>query len=195
VHGDQKPLNLTTLSEWTQFGRVFPLAKNRKPMRGWHWKAKSTDDLLVIASWLDKYADHPWGLVPDRAFVLDVDVKNGAQGPESIEAAGGLEEATLTIRTPFGGFHYYYASDPALEYATKNHWLPGVDIRYGDDGYVVVPYSRAANGRYEVVVEVDGGSLPQVPEWIRKRLEDDRDKWGSKSNGSLAVTIDRARSG
>jgi hypothetical protein len=36
--------------------------------------------------------------------------------------------------------------------------------------YVVVPYSRAANGRYEVVADVDGGELPQVPVWIKNKL-------------------------
>ena len=178
-------MNLTTLSECTQFGRVFPLAKNRKPMKGWHWKTKSTDDLLIIAAWLEEYADHPWGLVPVRVFVLDVDVKNGAQAPQSIEAAGGLEEPTLTIRTPSGGFHYYYALGPALPNITKNSWLPGVDIRCGSGGYVVVPYSRSATGRYEVVVDVDGGELPQVPDWIKNKLLADGQSSVSDSNDLL----------
>ena len=97
-------------------------------------------------------------------------MKNGAQGPQSIGAAGGLEDPTLTIRTPSGGFHYYYALGPALPNITKNSWLPGVDIRCGSGGYVVVPYSRSATGRYEVVVDVDGGELPQVPDWIKNKL-------------------------
>src|SRR5947209_6748775 len=99
-------MNLSTLSYFTQFGPVFPLAKNSKaPMRKWPIKTKHTNDLAVIDKWLQDYPRHPWGLYPTRAFVVDVDVKNGACGPQSIEDAGGVDE-TLTIQTVAGGTHH-----------------------------------------------------------------------------------------
>src|SRR5437868_1024914 len=132
-------MNLATLAVFTQFGRVFPLRPGTKvPLV--KWKDRATENLEIIDGWLTKYPDSGWALVPDRAFIVDIDVKKGACGPASIQAAGGLDP-TLTVRTPSGGTHHYYAPDPALPFQTRNGWLPGVDIRYGKDGYVVLPYS------------------------------------------------------
>ena len=43
-----------------------------------------------------------WRLFAIRAFVVDVDIKESAVGPQSIETAGGLRE-TMTVRSPSGG--------------------------------------------------------------------------------------------
>lgn len=135
-------MNLATLSELTQFGRVCPLqAGTKKPMKGWRWQVHNTDAMEITDEWLNQYPNASWALVPVRAFVVDVDVKNDANGLESIAAAGDLDP-TFTVRTPSGGTHHYYAPDTELPFMTKNGWLPGVDIRYGDDGYVVLPYSK-----------------------------------------------------
>jgi len=184
-------LNLSTLAEFTQYGRIFPLAKNRKPMKGWRWKTKSTQDLLVIEQWLEKFNDHPWGLIPTRVLVVDVDVKNGSPGLESIEAAGGLDE-TLTVRTPSGGFHYYYAFDSSVPYSTRNGFLPGVDIRYGDKGFIVLPFSKCDKGRYEVVNDVEGLELAPIPLWIREKLKTDVETF--PSNRSLPKNLEEHNS-
>jgi hypothetical protein len=149
-------MNLPTLVEFTQFGRVFPLAANSKtPMKRWRWPEHNSDDLEIVAEWLEKYPDANWALIPIRALVVDVDMKNGAKGYESVKAAGGLTP-TFTVRTPSGGAHHYYHSTPdEMAFATRNNWLPGVDIRYGPGGYVVLPYSSTANGRYEIEVDLE----------------------------------------
>jgi hypothetical protein len=148
------------------------------------WKERATENLEIIDRWLTKYPNAGWALVPDRAFIVDVDVKNGACGPNSIEAAGGLDP-TFTVRTPSGGTHHYYAADPALPFRTRNSWLPGVDIRYGGDGYVVLPYSRITDGTYVAETDLDqleisvsksrtrlaDSILPSVPSWIKERLQ------------------------
>src|SRR5215471_478152 len=99
-------MNLATLAVFTQFGRVFPLRPGTKDQPLVKWKkgvtTHATDDLKTIDRWLTKYPDAGWALVPDRAFVVDVDVKKGATGPASIHAAGGLDP-TFTVRTPSGG--------------------------------------------------------------------------------------------
>jgi hypothetical protein len=175
-------VNLTTLSAMTQFGPVFPLtAGTKEPMRGWRWKKKDghSQDLIVLDRWLQEHPDANWALIPTRAFVVDVDVKK-ADGLGSVEAAGGLEP-TYTVRTPSGGFHYYYAAGD-MPYVTKNNWLPGVDIRYGNDGYVVLPYSKTADGTYNVETDLEqiqngppssdrfASHLPSLPDWIKTTL-------------------------
>ncbi|MGJ5813695.1 bifunctional DNA primase/polymerase [Paludibaculum fermentans] len=175
-------MNLETLIQFMQFGGVFPLAgTSKKPMHKWDWTTMNTDDILVAEEWLEQFPTANWALVPIRAFVVDVDVKGGSDGPTSMDEAGGLTR-TFSVRTPSGGtHHYYFAAPDELPFATRNQWLPGVDIRYGGDGYVVLPYSTTVDGRYEIIVDLDelpscashpSGSksiLSPVPEWVRTK--------------------------
>ncbi|HEY3443596.1 MAG TPA: bifunctional DNA primase/polymerase [Paludibaculum sp.] len=175
-------MNLETLIQFMQFGRVFPLARNsKKPMYRWAWKTMNTDEIQVAEDWLERFPTANWALVPTRAFIVDVDLKDGSAVPTSIEKAGGLQR-TFTVRTPSGGTHHYYFGSPEeLSFKTRNKWLPGVDIRYGNDGYVVLPFSTTTDGSYEIVVGLDelpscashpsgpDSILPPVPDWIRTR--------------------------
>lgn len=175
-------VNLSTLAIFTQFGRVFPLRPGTKlPLV--KWTELATESLEDIDRWLARYPDAGWALVPDRAFIVDVDVKNGAAGPASIEAAGGLDP-TFSIKTPSGGTHHYYAPDPDLPFQTRNGWIPGVDIRYGGDGYIVLPYTKTTDGDYAVETDLDDvetsvskgrtrltdSILPAIPSWMKERL-------------------------
>ena len=178
-------MNLSTLAILTQFGRVFPLkAGTKDPIIAWKkGPIPATDDLVTIDGWLRKYPSAGWALVPDRAFIVDVDVKDGATGPASIEAGGGLEP-TFTVRTPSGGTHHYYAPDPEVPFQTRNGWIPGVDIRYGGDGYVVLPYTKTTDGAYTPETDLDelencvsksrtrlaDSILPPIPSWIKKKM-------------------------
>jgi hypothetical protein len=155
-------------------------------MKDWGWKTKNTDDPEIIDEWLRQYPLANWALVPVRAFVMDVDCKEGSKGRESVESIGSLTP-TFAVRTPSGGTHHYYAPDLELPFVTKNKWLPGVDIRYGDSGYVVLPWSMLKSGRYEIEVDLDhldsaasqqkppASILPSIPAWIKAKalLESD----------------------
>ena len=162
-------MNLTTLALLTQFGPVFPLAKNTKiPMKDWSWKKRNSDDLRVLEGWLKRFPESNWALVPMRAFVVDVDMKNGKNGVASVEANGGLDE-TYMIGTPLKGFHHYYQPDASIPFITSNNWIPDVDLRYGNKGYVVLPFSKTEDGIYqELSFDRD---LKPIPEWIRERLK------------------------
>ena len=163
-------MNLATLTYLTQFGRLFPLAANsKKPRRNWNWKTTNTDHVDILNEWLMAYPKANWALLPVRAFVVDVDVKNGAKGPASIEDAGGLHE-TMTVRSPSGGCHYYFRLDQDMAMRSKNNFMPGVDIRCGSEQFIVVPHCKTKDGSYEVVLDMD--ELPSVPEWLRTRWTD-----------------------
>lgn len=115
--------------------------------------------LPVISNWPQDYIkdvaqiDKFWGRAPcnigivtGRAsglVVLDVDVKHGAKGLESLARLqreyGALN--TRRIQTPTGGLHFYFAYPPNTEIIkNKVGFLPGLDIR-ADGGYVVAPPS------------------------------------------------------
>ena len=164
------------------------------------WKQGATTDLTIIDNWLETYPNAGWALVPDRAFIVDVDIKNGATGPASIEAAGGLEP-TFTVRTPSGGTHHYYAPDPEVPFQTRNGWISGVDLRYGGDGYVVLAYTRTTDGVYTPETDLDelengvsksrtrlaDSILPPIPFWIKEKMLSEPDVNStdfSSNNGS-----------
>jgi hypothetical protein len=165
---------------WTRYGLVIPLALNKNvPMDRWCWskykKCRPTDDTAVIRCWFDCFPDCNWGLIPMKCIVLDIDAKDGKSGLASALAAGGLTP-TMIVRTPSGGFHYYYAFDDLVPFITRNGFLgmsSGIDIRYGKGGFVAMPGSKKPNGIYQVMVgqeSLAGGLLTPVPAWVITRI-------------------------
>jgi hypothetical protein len=104
-------------------------------------------------------------------FVLDVDVKNGAGGQETLDRVQeiyGLLPPTRMISTPSGGAHFYFSYPPAWKHTTSAGKIgKGIDTRC-NGGYVVMPPSRIGGGVYEVVVDTTPWPLP---EWIMRSLD------------------------
>ena len=100
----------------------------------------ATRDAEVIAGWFDAKPACNVGVAcgPEYGLaVVDVDVKNGARGMETLR---GLEIAvpTLTAGTPSGGLHLYFKHPGGKLPAT----LDGIDIKGADGGgYVLAPDS------------------------------------------------------
>jgi hypothetical protein len=74
-------------------------------------------------------------------IVVDIDPRNG--GEESLVLLGLELPETLTVKTPQGGRHYYYACEETFRGFVL---ADGIDIK-GDGGFVVAPPSQG----YEVV--------------------------------------------
>lgn len=99
---------------------------------GW-WTAKPKANVGIACG-----ADY--GLV-----VIDVDVKGGAPGMATYASLNLGNYATLTARTPTGGFHLYFKHPGVKLQAT----LPGIDIKGADGGgYVLAPPSALPQGTY-----------------------------------------------
>ncbi|MBI5243391.1 MAG: bifunctional DNA primase/polymerase [Elusimicrobia bacterium] len=128
---------------------VFPLVPNaKKPLtkNGFKDAAKSA---YLVRKWWTERPDANIGIATGEASglaVVDVDVKNGAKGRESLASIKGMTP-TLTAATPSGGWHLYYAW-PEGGMRSKNGLLPGVDVK-ADGGYVVAPGSRIDGKDYE----------------------------------------------
>jgi putative DNA primase/helicase len=88
-------------------------------------------------------------------LVLDVDVKNGQPGAESLkrlEAEYGRFE-TMRVRTPSGGLHLYFKYPDGVQ--IRNCQLkgyPGIEVK-GDGGAVTLPGSIYSNGAEYVLTE------------------------------------------
>jgi len=127
---------------------VFPLIPNSKrPMtkNGFKDASKARED---VRRWWTEQPDANIGIStgePSGLVVVDVDVKNGAKGMESLASLSGIDP-TLTVKTPSGGLHLYYLT--AGPTRCRTGILPGIDIK-ADGGYVVAPGSVIDGKPYE----------------------------------------------
>jgi hypothetical protein len=94
--------------------------------------------------------------------VVDVDVKDGAQGRAWLDANSHRMPQTRTIRTGSGGLHIYLRWPGQRVKNSASKIAPGIDVR-GDGGYVIVPPSPG----YAVA---DDAPVAEVPDWLLPAL-------------------------
>lgn len=129
------------------------------------WQKEDKTDLQKVQSYYESNPDHNVAIVTGKVsnlIVIDIDVKDGAGGDESLKE---LEQEnykleTYTVRTPTGGWHFYYRYPDNIE-QVKNvvGVMDGIDVR-GDKGCVIAPPSRTDKGAYEIVKDIPVAPLP-----------------------------------
>lgn len=130
--------------------RVFPLAPNSKGKQVLKsWKSEATTDLEQISAWWNKNPNYNIGIATGNGLlVIDIDVKKGAKGLESLKKYGDNLPITAKVKTPSGGYHLYYSVD--CDFKNRVNIYPGIDIR-SDNGYIVASPSRIDGQYYEWV--------------------------------------------
>jgi hypothetical protein len=122
------------------------------------------------------------GVSTDRLVVIDVDVRDGAGGDESLaalEREHGPLPTTWRSITGSGGEHIFFAAPADVEIhnvvakiMTDPPLGRGIDVR-AKNGYVVAPPSRhISGGVYAWSVDHHPSETPlaPTPEWLVKRL-------------------------
>jgi len=134
---------------------IFPVKADKKPhIQSWQHKASA--DLVVVKKWWRQWPEANVAIPTGRqsGFVaVDVDVKNGVNGYESlstIEAMFG-QQGTRRVETPSGGVHLIYSCNERVK--TRTGILDGIDIR-GDGGYIVAQGSVIGGSAYKVIHDV-----------------------------------------
>jgi hypothetical protein len=148
---------------------VLPLVPGKKePLTKMGFYDATTDE-AQIGEW--------WGWNPDanigirvgsesNLFVIDVDNKGGKNGSaelEKLEMRYGDFPTTRTVKTPTGGFHFYFTF-PAewRDKLVKKELAPGVDLKV--NGYVVTPPSGILGRDESYVTIVKSDMIPEVPD-------------------------------
>lgn len=163
---------------------VFPLPVNAKAPapRGWQRDATADPD-RIRATW-PTGANIGVGCWRSNIIVLDLDVpgpghRTTVDGADSLAAAceahGQPWPDTLTIGTPSGGRHLYYAAPAGVVIGStsggKTPLGEGIDTRGpgagGRGGYVVGPGSVVDGRAYTVVQDAPMATLPA---WIAALL-------------------------
>ena len=169
--------------------KVFPCVENKKnPLTANGFKDASSDE-QVINDWWDRYPDANIGLATGKQtnlVVVDVDVKNGANGLESLKQlqleCGEFD--TRVVRTPSGGLHYYFSYPRGVDtIKNRTNMKPGIDIR-ADGGYVIAPGSSIDGNPYEFEDEhKEIAALPQ--ELFEILISNDQDDYSMTSHFSI----------
>jgi hypothetical protein len=137
---------------------VFPCRPGKKIPATRHGYRDATTDEQQITEWFGRYPD--WNLAiatgapgPD---VLDVDQHghkgNGFAAFARLRAAGLLDGATASVRSPSGGLHVYFSGSDQ----NSGH-LPGHHLDFLSTGsYVLAPPSQVGGRFYERLKGLDG---------------------------------------
>ncbi|WMT49489.1 MAG: bifunctional DNA primase/polymerase [Thermoplasmatales archaeon] len=169
--------------------RVFPCNKDKSPIvdssLGFkHGVKDATNDVKRISRTWFKYPDAAIGFaIPPDIIVIDCDVrkdsskrpllKNGQ--PDMI----GLRKFqclvmefnitgdplyTLSVSTQSGGRHFYYRMPEGVSSFNHTSAMEGLDLK-GYGGYVILPNSQGAHGKYEFLNQ---GPIQPIPEKLLK---------------------------
>lgn len=136
--------------------RVFPCTNDGKKVPLVTWRTSASDRIEVIEAWWEEWPDaligHPTGMRSSSrgawcVTVIDVDVKKGATGPETLammEQQLGLLPETCTSITRSGGQHRWFWTATEVRNSTSKIGrldAPGLDVR-AEGGFVIVPPSQ-----------------------------------------------------
>lgn len=163
---------------------VFPCdPATKRPLTDHGFKDASTDP-AQIEQWWRKTPNAMIGVPTGSAshiVVLDLDFDPDTR-LDGRKAIDGLElPQTMAVRTPRGGFHYYYDWLDGVEIRNSAGEIgKGVDVR-GEGGYVIVPPSVNATGK--TYQWVGGTELVQPPGWFvekaKKKEAPPRQEWSA----------------
>lgn len=158
---------------------VFPLSPGSKlpaiaKKAGGQGVLDASKDPDQIREWARRFPHANVGIACGKISgitVLDFDPKGGsAETLRTMKRQGRVFKPTVTVRTPSGGWHLYYAYAPEL-LNSKSLLGKGIDVRT-TGGYVVAPPSRLDNGRdYRWHLAPLGADLPRMPIWAHMALK------------------------
>ena len=170
---------------------ILPCQSNSKnPKKGFRYGVGATRDPETIKQWFAEDPAMNYGACPrEKGVIIDLDIKetvNGVETWETILFEQGEDIATLTVKSPSGGFHYYFLTTVEVGNAHNFGKGVGIDVR-GTGGYVVGPGCTLANGSYTIVSDEQEPSA--APDWL---VRDYLRQPGSKSdkNREPAIPLD-----
>jgi hypothetical protein len=192
--------------------RIFPCDESKRPRVP--WRDAATTSIATIDRWWREWPDaligHPTGMRSSSSgpwceVVIDVDVKRGAYGLETLaelEQTLGLLPETCTSRTRSGGQHrWFWTRAEVRNSASKigRMTAAGVDVR-GEGGFVVVPPSPgyewigdswlAPDGDVRLAELPDAWAVALVHRAETQENEAARARWAAESERSRERTGD-----
>ncbi|MBV2208201.1 MAG: AAA family ATPase [Thermomonas sp.] len=129
-------------------------------------------------------------------FVLDVDVKNGANGMdtlEGLEAKYGELPATLTAETPSGGRHIVFRKPEGVKLGNRVGIMPGLDVRAAGGFIVAEPSTLDGKNWHWNDWQPDTGELPEIadaPQWLLTAISKPAPEAAERATSATGGTAD-----
>lgn len=188
-------MSLTSALELAAQGfRVFPLAEgSNKPPKGFFgFQQQATTEPENIRAWWKENPRYNVGVATGQGvLVVDVDVKSGKKGADSLEAleAMGLPLDGYRVKTPSGGVHVFLRTEqPHRQIIDRLEGLPGIDIKC--EGNYVVGAGSIRRDFPGTPYEANGRQMPAAPDWLDQLLIDARPKHVERTEQPL-VDLDQ----
>lgn len=151
---------------------VFPSTQTKIPLIE-NWYHQASKDPGIIKAWWGRWPtaniSMPTGSI-SGIIVLDVDVKNGQAGFDSLrelELKFGDLPPTPTSLTPSGGQHFFFRYEgPPI--GRKIRFMPGLDLM-AEASQVLLPPSIGSSGKrytWEISGQIEEINFAVLPQWI-----------------------------
>jgi hypothetical protein len=145
---------------------VLPVDAAKRPLGALvpHGLRQAATDRTTVESWWRRRPDANVAIRTDGLLVIDVDGEPGRKSLRTLELENGDLTPTLEQATPSGGRHLVYRAPAGVRLSNSPRPLgspPGIDLRAGDRGYIVVAPSRTAAGAYRWLNRLPVAKLPQ----------------------------------
>lgn len=161
---------------------VFPCEENGKRPITLNGFKDATTDLEQINKWWSENPNYNLALSPEDAGLFVIDIDPGADPEIYLQLP-----KTYTVKTPRGGYHYYYeGSGPS----SVSKLAKSVDTR-GEGGYILVEPSVTSDGVYKLDTAID---YAPAPAWAMEKLAAiDTPVAAAVQEKDLQPNIDRAK--
>jgi Bifunctional DNA primase/polymerase, N-terminal len=160
--------------------QIFPVSPNKRPLCP-HGLRDATNDLSIIAGWMQRWAHCDWGMaLPASVVVADLDIKPGRNGFadfERLEGRSPHDVLTPRATTPSGGRHLYFQ---ALKPYKNAVGILGtaIDVRSAG-GYTILPDLPGPGGNGRVWEEPLSTPMLDAPGWLDCAVKHDRPQFNS----------------
>ena len=171
--GDTLDVAINFLRNHQKGWYIFPIQRGKKKPPCFKNELElASNDLVEIRRWHAAFRGCNWGLSlkKSKVIVIDVDTKPGKVGMETlenlIEKHGNLPE-TFVVRTPSGGFHFYFEEANGVVHQMRNG-VSGFGEDVDSTNYVLLPgcvldETNDFPGKYE---SVNDKPVAPSPEWF-----------------------------
>lgn len=167
--------------------RVLPCnAKTKAPLSE-HGAKDATTDEATIRAWWQRWPDAGIGMALGALVAVDVDVRDGKQGLETLEALtaknGALPDCP-TQQTRSGGYHYLFKAREGATYpgTAGTH----VDLKHGPHAYICVEPTPGYVWLDEGEPYRGGVKIPEAPHWLERKTRS-----GSSPKPSRATPMEK----
>ena len=127
------------------------------------WQTLATDNKIQLDTWFKKYnsPNFLWGIPTGKQnniYALDVDMKNGKNGQESLRKIGEPIPNTAWQQTRSGGYHLLFRPN-GQAIGNSVGFLEGLDIR-GEGGWIA-----------DYGIEQNTTSIADFPNWLYQHIK------------------------